>query len=414
MRINPQYLHSAGELQQRFMQAQPFRHISLPDFLEPTFVRSLLQDFPGFDSEHAVNESGERGRKAVRMDMPQISANYAELDRLFASASFLGWLSQLTGIPDLLYDPDYIGGGTHENLHGQGLSQHVDFNILPKSGWHRRLNLIIYLNEGWLAEWGGCLELQADPWDQEKNQTLSFLPTLNHCVVFETNEHSWHGFTEVQLPPEQRQRSRKSIAVYFYSRERLGEPVAPAHATIYVPAGMPSGIEPDTLLTEAQWQQLRHRFAQLRGQLRINYRTEYKLSEQLAQATAALAEARSLLAFPLQGYAVIERVSGYFGDGWCEADFSLEFRLTRSAHALRLHLSVPGGLPATQELTFNCAGRLHSERLAPGESRQIELPLPGKRIKLTVQSRLSWVPSEGGQSDDQRPLAWYVRTAELA
>ena len=33
----------------------------------------------------------------------------------------------------------------------------------PEASWGRRLNLLLYLNEGWQEDWGGAVEL----WDPE-------------------------------------------------------------------------------------------------------------------------------------------------------------------------------------------------------------------------------------------------------
>jgi Rps23 Pro-64 3,4-dihydroxylase Tpa1-like proline 4-hydroxylase len=143
------------------------------------------------------------------------------------SQEFLDFVSDLTGIPDLLHDPDYVGGGTHENRHGQGLDAHVDFNYHPRTRWHRRLNLIVYLNEQWEPGWGGELELHSDPWDVEANRTVSILPGMNRAVIFETTETSWHGFSQIRLPQGHRHASRRSFAICLYTRERPAQETAP-------------------------------------------------------------------------------------------------------------------------------------------------------------------------------------------
>lgn len=118
----------------------------IDDFLDPELCARLIQEFPAFDARNAVNEHGEVGRKAVFTDVARIGRSYAEFDRLMRSRAFLNWLGTLVDIPRLVYDRDYIGGGTHENLDGQDLDPQVDFNFHPLRPLHRRLNLIVFLN----------------------------------------------------------------------------------------------------------------------------------------------------------------------------------------------------------------------------------------------------------------------------
>jgi hypothetical protein len=80
--------------------------------------------------------------------------------------------------------------------------------------WRRRCNLILYLNEGWEPEWGGALEL----WDAEmKNCVSKVPPLLNHAVIFNTGEISFHGYPDpITCSPEE---TRKSVALYYYTVE---------------------------------------------------------------------------------------------------------------------------------------------------------------------------------------------------
>ena len=263
---------------QAFHRAQPFRHVVIDQFLADDFCSALLKEFPAFDPKQALNEMGLIGAKAVVEKLPQIGPAYRQFDQLIQSPAFLTKIEAITGIPRLLYDPHYFGGGTHENRHGQDLDIHVDFNYHPKTQTHRRLNLIIFLNPEWDASWGGCLELHRDPWGApEDDQVVSVVPLLNRCVIFETTETSWHGFRRIQLADQRL--SRRSLAIYFYTAERPAAETAPAHSTVYVPWRLPERLCAGHTLTEEDVAALDEQFSRRNELLRFLYEREKEFTE---------------------------------------------------------------------------------------------------------------------------------------
>lgn len=251
----------------------------MDDFLSPEFCQQLIAEFPAFDRGQSGNEMGEQGRKAVNTDLPHLGPSYARLDALLRNREFLEFMGRITGIPNLLYDPKYVGGGTHENLDGQDMDPHVDFNYHPLTHLHRRLNLILFLNPEWREEWGGSLDLHVNPWlPEDEDPVKRIMPVLNRAVVFETSEISWHGFKRINLPADRKHMSRRSIAVYYYTKRRPAEEVAPDHSTIYVPRPLPENIRAGYTLRQDDVDALRSLVARRDMQIRFLYEREKEFS----------------------------------------------------------------------------------------------------------------------------------------
>jgi Rps23 Pro-64 3,4-dihydroxylase Tpa1-like proline 4-hydroxylase len=94
---------------------------------------------------------------------------------------------------------------------------HADFNRHEKLNLDRRLNLLLYLNRDWKEEYGGHLQL----WTRDMGRcVVKVLPVFNRCVVFSTTDFSYHGHPDpLTCPPG---RTRKSIAMYYYTNGRAG------------------------------------------------------------------------------------------------------------------------------------------------------------------------------------------------
>jgi 2OG-Fe(II) oxygenase superfamily len=239
--VNPDVVKNASRMSNDYATATPFEHIVIDNFLNEGFASRLLNQFPPFDRGNNLGDDGLRGNKSTFERIVTLGGDYKVLDDTIKAQTFLRLIGEITRIPDLLYDPFYLGGGTHENRAGQSLHAHIDFNYHPSEGWHRRLNLIVYLNHEWDQSWGGNLELYCDPYKDSK-PAVRIAPLFNRCVIFGTTERSWHAFDRIQPPVELANLSRKSIALYFYTRERPAEQTAGKHTTHYVNRQIPDHI----------------------------------------------------------------------------------------------------------------------------------------------------------------------------
>ncbi len=276
--VNPAVAAEADHLHQQFQQALPFRHVQIEHFFDQAFCERLLKEFPSFDTRAAMNENGEIGGKATQEKMQRLGRSYQRLDEVVKSQAFRDLIGEITGIPDLQYDPHYFGGGTHENRHGQDLDPHVDFNYHPISRQHRRLNLIVYLNPEWQDEWGGALQLHKDPYlDPSNDEIVTLSPLFNRCVIFETTESSWHGFARINLPQDLQGLSRKSFALYYYTDTRPPDQTAEEHSTVYVERHLPPRFQPGMALGDADLQEMKILLARRDQHLRRLYKNIQRL-----------------------------------------------------------------------------------------------------------------------------------------
>jgi hypothetical protein len=400
--LNPRLQSDREALAREFQEADPYPHVVIPAFFSRGFAQRLLDDFPAFEERFAKGETGEVGGKATRRDVRDISDAYREVDDFIQTPEFLNLMSEITGIPDLMYDAEYHGGGTHENLHGQKLYTHVDFNYHPK-GWHRRLNLIVYLSPEWEQEWGGNLELHSNPWDTSTDRGKTLSTAFNQAVLFETSEHSWHGFGPINLPEDRRHLSRKSFAIYMYTMDRPADQTAAAHLTVYVPPGMPDDVHPGSVLTEEQHQLLNARFNEYSSMLKLQYDWQLRLGEDF----------RDGYKLDLQGYAIQTRAPmGRWPDTWVSSDFSTEFIATAPVRGLLLRVLVPPGMKSDQVLEIHAGDWSGTEKLQPGEERTLTLPITletNQSVEVAIHATTTWSP--GGA--DTRELAYRLDSVVL-
>ncbi|HTR66363.1 MAG TPA: 2OG-Fe(II) oxygenase [Terriglobales bacterium] len=210
-----------------YRENAPFPHIQLQQFVDPEIALAAAEEFPRSDTPAWIQYKHQNENKQGMPKRERFPRLLGELTDELNSPEFCRWLSELTGIRNLLSDASLEGGGLHQSSRGGFLNVHTDFSKHHyHKHWRRRVNLVLYLNEGWREEWGGSIEL----WDASMRHCVArYAPILNHAVIFTTDEGSLHGFPDpLRCPPGE---SRKSIALYYYTEER-DEHAAP-HSTDY-------------------------------------------------------------------------------------------------------------------------------------------------------------------------------------
>lgn len=201
----------AAELAPKFGSAQPFPHVVFDGLIPDDVLRAVAAEFPerGWDDYNTETEVKLAVDREDKMG-PIARSLFHELN----GQAMIDFLVTVTGIPGLVPDPHLVGGGLHLIRPGGFLKVHTDFNHHHVLDLHRRLNLLIYLNDGWQDAWGGHLEL----WDAVMTACCAKVaPTLGACVLFETSSRSPHGHPDpLTCPPD---RARRSVAMYYYTAE---------------------------------------------------------------------------------------------------------------------------------------------------------------------------------------------------
>lgn len=212
-------------LAQLYREASPFPHVVIDDFIDPEVLREVLADFPSSENKKFFDRNQER----LKFQYQPQETRSGLVRNLFAelnSQAFLGFLEELTGIEGLISDPHFEGGGLHETKRGGHLGVHADFNVHSRLKVERKLNLLVYLNDKWENEYGGELEL----WDRQmKECVVRVQPVFGRAVIFNTALDSFHGHPDpLNCPPE---RSRRSIATYYYQAPEEGVAALPKRTT---------------------------------------------------------------------------------------------------------------------------------------------------------------------------------------
>lgn len=230
--LSPEFAEKLDSLAQQkaeeYKTNKPFPHIYFDNFLPLPPIEAALHDFPE-PKELKWNEFNNPNEKKLAFDVVEnLPPSIRDVLYFLNSRPMLKFLETLTGINGVVPDPYYVGGGLHQIKPGGKLAVHADFNWHTQLKLDRRINVLIYLNKDWKEEYGGHFEL----WNRDMTAAEQKIqPLFNRCAIFSTTSYSYHGHPNpLTCPPD---RTRKSIATYYYSNGRPEEEVHEAHSTLF-------------------------------------------------------------------------------------------------------------------------------------------------------------------------------------
>jgi hypothetical protein len=150
-------------------------------------------------------------RSGSRPDTRLPPATQAYFDLVY-SGPFVRYLTQITGVANLLPDPELWGGGMHQVPKGGRFEVHVDFQKHPRNKLDNRFALITFLNKDWPTEQGGALEL----WKPDMSGPGgAVVPAMGRTILFKQSLQTPHGVPNPITGPDGTM--RRSLLAYYYT-----------------------------------------------------------------------------------------------------------------------------------------------------------------------------------------------------
>src|SRR5512139_2436654 len=132
-----------------FLWTTPFNHVAIDDFFLPEVADKISEEFPKFTDRELGEYDETFGLKKVSNSWDKFPPYTYQAFTYFGREGFLSNMKYLLTTSDLWLDYGLNGGGWHMHGPGGALNVHKDYNIHPKLGEQRKLNIIIYMTKDW-------------------------------------------------------------------------------------------------------------------------------------------------------------------------------------------------------------------------------------------------------------------------
>lgn len=204
---------SRDEWRVRFVTAEPFPHLVIDELFHPDIIREAARDFP---SPRGMPKKPDRKGVLELSDRRLVPPLLRQMSDELLGVRFTAWLSFVSGVDELITDPDGNWGVLRQSGDGVEGKIHVPPSQHPNKPWYRRLTLILHLTPGLSQGNGGCFQL----WDRDKvAPRVSIAPLFNRAVVFLNSPTAFHNASRTSLGPGQMRKIMQ--ALYFTERAPL-------------------------------------------------------------------------------------------------------------------------------------------------------------------------------------------------
>jgi 2OG-Fe(II) oxygenase superfamily len=222
---------SIDDIKTAYRNAKPFPHVVLDGLFFESSLDPMLSEIGEMSREQWVSVDRDPRERTVRMrSAAEMREAGSRIVGIVHSAAFLYFLTEITGIEQLLPDPYLQGGGFAVMRRGDYFDVHADRSVAYDTGLTRRLAMIIYLNKAWPPEYRGELEL----WSPDgKRAEVSVAPLFNRTILFQVAYPNFHGVPAPLACPADRM--RQSFIVYYHTAGANQLQGVKPHTTIFAP-----------------------------------------------------------------------------------------------------------------------------------------------------------------------------------
>lgn len=200
--INQKYLENPQQYQELFLNAKPFEHLSLDNFLTDDKANILLEEIRNLDY---YLEDHDLYQFLRTIDFKEIKKNNTLIENLYEfifSEEFIFFIEELTGTKISRKKGD---------LHSLKLLDTHYLLCHDDQVQGRYLAFIINLSDNMGLENGGALELFDEQNNRPKDIVKQVFPQFNQFNIFLVSDTSFHQISEVIDNV-----TRESISGWFY------------------------------------------------------------------------------------------------------------------------------------------------------------------------------------------------------